>query len=77
MGKKPWKAMGGPVLRHIMDMSDPDNALMIIDGSQSGQWLSPHYDDMHPLYVNSEYVTATMDPEKVKAGAKYHLTLTP
>ncbi len=76
-GKNPWKTMGGPVLRHIMDMGDPDNALMIIDGSESGQWLSPHYRDMHEMYVNGEYVTATMDPERVKAEAAYHLTLEP
>lgn len=76
-GKKPWKALGGPVLRHIMDMGDPDNAQIVIDGSQSGQWLSPHYDDMHPLYVNSEYIKAAMSPELVREEARYHLVLKP
>jgi penicillin amidase len=76
-GKDPWKCLGGPVLRHIMDMQDPDNAQIVIDGSESGQWLSPHYRDMHPLWLNSQYLTAVMDPAKVRQQAKYHLTLEP
>ncbi len=76
-GRNPWKCLGGPVLRHIMDMGDPEHALMVIDGSQSGQWLSPHYDDMHQLWLDSQYHTATMDQEKVKSEARYHLVLRP
>jgi penicillin amidase len=74
-GKK--MTFGGPVMRHIMDMGDPDNALLVIDGSQSGQWLSPHYRDQHALWYNSEYITARMNPELVKAEAESLLTLTP
>jgi penicillin G amidase len=77
IGRDPWKALGGPVLRHIMDLGDPDHALMIIDGSQSGQWLSPHYQDLHPIYNDSGYITAEMRPDQVKASAKEHLVLEP
>jgi len=73
----PWRTGGGPVLRHIMDMGKPDQALMVIDGSQSGQWLSPHYRDMHKLWLNSEYVTAVMDPQEARQNASYHLVLEP
>jgi len=76
-GKDPWKCLGGPVLRHIMDMGDPDGAQMVIDGSQSGQWLSPHYRDMHPLWLNSQYLTAVMEPAKVIEQAKNRLVLEP
>jgi penicillin amidase len=76
-GKYPYKCLGGPVLRHLMDLGDPDHALMVIDGSQSGQWLSPHYSDMHMLWLNGEYVTALMTPALVTESAKYHVTLTP
>jgi len=72
-----FRTMGGPVLRHIMDMGDPDGAQIIIDGSESGQWLSPHYQDLHRLYVNSEYVTAVMDPERVRRETRYHLVIEP
>ena len=69
--------MIGPCLRHIIDMEDPDRALIIIDGSQSGQWLSPHYRDMHTLWYNSEYMVAEKRPEKVRAAAESELTLRP
>jgi len=74
-GDNPFKVRSGPVLRHIMDMNDPDHAQLVIDGSVSGQWLSPHYKDMHPLYNNSQYLTATMTPELVIQEAKHHLIL--
>ncbi|OGP58117.1 MAG: hypothetical protein A2V67_05530 [Deltaproteobacteria bacterium RBG_13_61_14] len=76
-GRVPYKALTGPCLRHLMDLSEPDQALIVIDGSESGQWLSPHYDDLHPLFVNSQYLTAEMNPERVSASAKYRLVLTP
>ena len=60
-----------------MDMGDPDHAQMVIDGAVSGQFLSPHFSDLHRLYNDSSYVTATMDPERVKKDAKYHLVLMP
>jgi penicillin amidase len=76
-GDSPWTPRSGPVLRHIMDMGDPDGAQLVIDGSVSGQWLSPHYDDLVKLWLNGQYVTAVMDPELVKAEAKYHLVMEP
>jgi penicillin amidase len=76
-GKDPYKTLMGPCLRHIMDLGDPDHALLVIDGSESGQWLSPHYDDMHKLWLNSEYATAVMDADEVKASAESRLLLVP
>ncbi len=76
-GKRQYLALGGPVMRHIMDMGDPDRALLVIDGSESGQWLSPHYRDQHTLWYNSEYMTAEMRPEKIAAAAESVLTLAP
>ncbi len=76
-GKVPYKTMVGPCQRHIMDMSSPDKALMVIDGSQSGQWLSPHYDDMHKLFLKSGYVIADKNPARVKKAADYHMVMRP
>ena len=72
-----YRTHGGPVLRHLMDMGEPDAGQIVIDGSVSGQWLSPHYQDLHQLFLNSQYVTAVMDPALVAKEAKYHLVLTP
>ncbi len=76
-GSRKYMAFGGPVMRHIMDMNDPDNAQLVIDGSESGQWLSPHYSDQHSLWYNSKYMTGRMSPDLVKAEAESLLTLEP
>ncbi len=76
-GKRRHMAMGGPVMRHVMDMGDPDNAQLVIDGSQSGQWLSPHYRDMHTLWYNSRYKPSEKRPEKVAEQAESLLRLVP
>jgi len=76
-GKRKYMCMGGPVMRHVIDMGDVDNAQLVIDGSQSGQWLSPHYRDLHSLWYNSEYMTAEKRPTKVIEEAESTLILTP
>ncbi len=76
-GTRRYMCMGGPVLRHIIDFGDPDKALVVIDGGQSGQWLSPHYRDGHSLWYNSEYMIAEKRPEKIIRKAESVLTLMP
>jgi penicillin amidase len=72
-----YKTFEGPVMRHIIDMGDPDHSMFVIDGSESGQWLSPHYKDMHTLWYNSQYMTAEMRPEKIQEQAESALILKP
>jgi penicillin amidase len=76
-GRWHFKSMNGTSWRHIIDMGDVENARVMIDGSISGQWLSPHYDDLVKVWHAGDFLTATMDPENVKQEAKYHLVLTP
>jgi len=76
-GKTPFADTDGPVLRHIMNMGKPDEALMVIDGSESGRYLDPHYSDLHKLWLESRYHTAVMDEAAVKKNAKSVLTLEP
>ncbi len=41
--------------RMILDFSDFSNSLLINSTGQSGHFLSPHYDDQIPLYINLQY----------------------
>jgi len=75
--KTPFSASEGPVMRHIMNMGKPDEALMVIDGSESGKYLDPHYTDMTKMWHESKYQTAVMNEEKVKKNAKSLLVLSP
>ncbi len=76
-GKVPYKAFTGACLRTVVDLGDVDEAQIMIDGSQSGQYLSPHYDDMHELFVNGQYIQADKNVERVKENARYHLEMLP
>jgi penicillin G amidase len=76
-GKYQYLALEGPVMRHVIDLGDVDHAQLVIDGSQSGQWLSPHYQDQHEFWLNSQYLTAEKRPDKVAQQAESVLTLRP
>lgn len=76
-GKAPFKAFNGATFRHLVDMGDVNHSLMVNDGSISGQWRSPHYQDLHQVWLRGDYLTSTLDPEQIKATARYHLVLTP
>jgi penicillin G amidase len=46
---EPFAAVHGPTMRMIVDMADPAAARFMITPGQSGDILSPHYDDLlHP-----------------------------
>jgi len=76
-GRWHFKAGFGPAWRFLIDLGDVEQALGVIDGSISGQYLSPHYRDLHEVWVAGEYLTLTTDPAKVKAEARYHMVLRP
>ncbi len=76
-GKDPFKSMNGTSWRHLVDMKDVENAQVVIDGSVSGQWLSPHYDDLVQVWLKGEYIAAPMEKDAVIKGAKYHMVLLP
>lgn len=76
-GRWHFKSANGTSYRTFMDMGDIENARGIFDGSISGQYLSPHYDDLHQVWVRGDHLTMTMDPEQVRAEARYHLVLSP
>ncbi len=76
-GRWHFKAMYGPAWRHLIDMGDVEQAKGIIDGSVSGQYLSPHYRDLHTVWLAGDHLDMTMDVENVKKEAKYELTLSP
>ncbi len=44
----------GPSMRLVNDLGDPDRALSILPGGQSGHPADSHYDDQLPLYLRLE-----------------------
>lgn len=51
----------GPSYRGIFDLSDLDKSLYVQPTGQSGHPLSPHYDDLFPLWREGRYIRIPTD----------------
>jgi penicillin amidase len=71
----PFASDHGPSLRAIYDLADLDRSLFMISTGQSGNVLSPHYDDFADLWRRVDYIAIRASGEDVAAGAKGTLVL--
>ena len=75
--ERPFTSTHGPSLRAIYDLSDLDRSLFIHATGQSGNVLSPLYDNFEEGWRNGEYVTIPTRREAFEAGALGRLRLVP
>ncbi len=66
-----------PSLRMAVDVGGWENSRFSIPGGQSGNPMSPHYDDILPLWLWGEGVSIAWDSESVARAAVSELRLTP
>lgn len=66
-GNGGWKATGGPSCRLLIDLSDLDASLSVLTSGQSGHFLSSHYRDQIPLYLNNLYHPLSFSEAAVEA----------
>lgn len=64
-------------LRMVIDVGNWEANRFILPGGQSGNPLSPHYDDMLPMWRRGEAVPIAWSPERVESVARETLLLTP
>lgn len=50
----------GPSYRQIVDLSSLDKSLFLNPMGQSGNELSPHYDNLLPLWSQGQYIPMRM-----------------
>lgn len=74
---KSFRAHVGPSMRFVLDWSDVDAFTLTGALGQSGNPLSPHYDDFLPMMLRGEPWNVPFSREKVFASKKSMLTLTP
>ncbi len=67
----------GPVFRHIIDMADTANAVMILDIGTSGHPKSPHYADQTPLWATGKFIPMSMSPATIDKDTIATLILKP
>ena len=64
-------------LRMVVDVGNWEDSHFVLPGGQSGNPISPHYDDQLPLWLRGEGVPIAWAPETVKQRAKSTLRLLP
>ncbi|MFH1539852.1 MAG: penicillin acylase family protein [bacterium] len=70
-------AMGGPAMRHIVDMARVEDAVVVIDSGQSGHPKSPHYRDQVELWRKGGYIPMWMDEDDIRVNLEGELLLRP
>jgi penicillin amidase len=63
--------------RMVIDLADVERSRFVVAGGQSGNPLSPHYDDLFGLWQRGDGIPITWSPESVAAAAVARLTLQP
>jgi penicillin amidase len=67
----------GASFRVVMDVGDWDRSRVVNTPGQSGNPLSPHYDDLAPLWARGEYVPLLYSRAAVDEAAELRIILTP
>ena len=80
-GADPRNPAGSPLvcpsMRMVLDVGNWDENLFALPGGQSGNPLSPHYDDQFPLWARGAGITIPWSPEAVERVSVSTLTLSP
>lgn len=71
-----YKVNAGPSTRRVIDFSDVENSVSILPTGQSGNPLSPHYDDQAQMYIKGQFRPMLMNKEAV-LKSKDKLVLSP
>ena len=64
-------------MRLVIDVGSWDDARVVLAGGQSGNPLSPHYDDLLALWQKGESVPLRFSPEAVRDATREVLHLIP
>jgi len=69
------KQYWGVSYRQIIDLSDFKNSVCVLSSGESGHFLSRHYDDQIPLWLEGQYHPMLFYPDDIKANARGILIL--
>lgn len=70
-----YRQIHGATYRHVFDLADWDKGVATSAPGQSGQFGSPHYADLAPLWANGEYFPLAYSRKMVESVTKNRLIL--
>ena len=72
-----YMVKGGPAKRRIIDFSDIEHSISVLPTGQSGNFMSPHYDDQAQMFVKGEFRLQKMNEKEIKEKKSKRLKLRP
>lgn len=72
-----FDVIAGPSTRRLIDFADPDKVFGILPTGNSGNFMSPHYDDQAAMFIAGEYRVLHSTPEAVEENLKSTLVFAP
>jgi len=72
-----YPVTSGPALRKVTDFANVENGFTVSPTGQSGNWMSPHYDDQASMFATGKVRKMLMNEKEIRAGAKNRLILKP
>ena len=76
-GEGTYTVRGGPAKRRIVDFSDIEHSVSVLPTGQSGNFMSPHYDDQAQMFVKGEFRLQKMNEKEIKAKGSKLLKMEP
>ena len=72
-----YKVTYGPSTRRLIDYGDLSKSYTILPTGNSGNFMSPHFDDQAQMYLKGEYRVVNFTAEQIKANKRHELVLEP
>lgn len=72
-----YPVISGPALRKVTDFANLENGFTVSPTGQSGNWLSPHYDDQAEMFATGQVRKMLMNKKEITETSKNVLILKP
>lgn len=76
-GKHDYVVSSTPSTRRLIDFSNPEEAVSILPSGNSGNFMSPYFDDQVQDFLRGDYRPMILNVEKAKEEMRHTLTLRP
>ena len=72
-----YAVVAGPSTRRLIDFADPEHSLTILPPGNSGNVISPHYDDQAEMFMKGGYREPRITDEQIEAHNMHEMRFIP
>jgi penicillin amidase len=74
---KNFKTVGGASFRMVLDVGHWDDSVAVNSPGQSGEWTSPHYRDLFPMWLKGQYFPLLYTRSAIEKATERKIVLEP